>query len=157
MTAMGTAIHTLQPAPAKGALAAAARALRLLVEVPTVLMVVAEVVILFCGVVARYVFQAPLIWSDELASIVFLWLAMFGAAIALQRGSHMRLSYLVDRLPPPGRAIAEVLSVGVPLLFVALLCRPRVGLRGRPVLHRDAGAGLVRPGARRGAAGRAAG
>jgi len=95
--------------------------LALLVEVPTVLLVAAEVVVLFCGVAARYVFHTPLIWSDELASILFLWLAMFGAAVALQRGGHMRLSYLVDRLPPAGRAIAEVLNIGVPLLFVVLV------------------------------------
>ena len=104
-----------------GALATVARTLQLVVEIPTVLAVVAEVVILFCGVAARYVFHAPLIWSDELASIVFLWLGMFGAAVALQRGSHMRLSYLVDRLPTRGRAIAEVLNVGIPLLFVVLV------------------------------------
>jgi tripartite ATP-independent transporter DctM subunit len=73
------------------------------------------------GVMARYVFRTPLIWSDELASILFLWLAMFGAAVAIQRTSHMRLSYAVDRLPPRGRAVAEVLAVGVPLLFVVLV------------------------------------
>ena len=116
-----TTVHAVRPAPMTGALAIVARTLQLLVEIPTVLAVVAEVVILFCGVAARYVFHTPLIWSDELASIVFLWLAMFGAAVALQRGSHMRLSYLVDRLPPRGRAIAEVLNVGIPLLFVVLV------------------------------------
>ena len=110
-----------RPVPAAGVLPALTRAVALLVEIPTVLALVAEVVILLCGVTARYVFRTPLIWSDELASIVFLWLAMFGAAVAVQRGGHMRLSYLVDRLPPAGRAVAEVLNVGVPLLFVALV------------------------------------
>ena len=113
-------MHAVRPAPA-GVLASLERALALLVQIPTVVAVVAEVVILLCGVIARYVFHTPLIWSDELASIVFLWLAMFGAAVALQRGAHMRLSYLVDRLPPTGRAIAEVLNTGIPLLFVALV------------------------------------
>ncbi len=108
------------PAPGR-LLAASARGLALLVEVPTVLLVAAEVIVLFCGVTARYVFHRPVIWSDELASILFLWLAMFGAAVALQRGGHMRLSYLVDRLPLRGRAVAEVLNIGVPLLFVALV------------------------------------
>ena len=49
-----------------------------LVEVPSALLVVAEIVILFAGVVGRYIFHAPLVWSDELASILFLWLAMLG-------------------------------------------------------------------------------
>jgi len=109
-----------QPTPGR-ALAAVTRGLALLVEVPTVLLVATEVVVLFCGVTARYIFRHPIIWSDELASILFLWLAMFGAALALQRGGHMRLSYLVDRLPPRGRAVAEVLNIGVPLLFVVLV------------------------------------
>ncbi len=85
------------------------------------LLVLAEVLVLFAGVTARYVFHRPIIWSDELASILFLWLAMLGAAVALQRGSHMRLSYLVDRLPPAHRGVAEVLNVAVPLLFVVLV------------------------------------
>ena len=105
----------------RGVLRVLTRLLALLVEVPTIIALVAEVVVLFCGVTARYVFHTPLIWSDELASIIFLWLAMFGAAIAVQRGGHMRLSYLMDRLPASGRAIAEVLQLGVPLLLAALL------------------------------------
>ena len=108
-------------APDSGMLFVFTRALALLVEIPTVLAVVAEVIVLFCGVMARYVFHTPLIWSDELASIIFLWLAMFGAAVAVQRGGHMRLSYLSARLPSRARAVAEVLNIGVPLLFVVLV------------------------------------
>ena len=107
-----------------GTLGGLQRWLALAVELPTVALLVAEVVILLMGVTTRYVFRTPLIWSDELASILFLWLAMFGAAVALQRTSHMRLSYVADRLPPAARAVAEVLAVGVPILFVALLMSP---------------------------------
>ena len=66
-------------------------------------LVAAEIVILFSGVVARYVFNAPLVWSDELASILFLWLAMLGAVIALRRGEHMRMTALVG-MAAAGRA-----------------------------------------------------
>ena len=48
-------------------------------------LVAAEIVILLAGVVSRYLFDHPLVWSDELASILFLWLASLGAAIALRR------------------------------------------------------------------------
>src|SRR5206468_2191359 len=53
-------------------------ALGWITEVPAAILVVAEIVILFAGVVSRYVFNQPLTWSDELASILFLWLAMLG-------------------------------------------------------------------------------
>jgi hypothetical protein len=36
-----------------------------LVEIPAAMLVVAEIVVLFAGVVSRYVLHAPLIWSDE--------------------------------------------------------------------------------------------
>lgn len=42
------------------------------IESAAALLVVADVVILFAGVVSRYVFHQPILWSDELASILFL-------------------------------------------------------------------------------------
>ena len=35
-------------------------------------LVLAEIAILFGGVISRYVFDRPLVWSDELASTLFL-------------------------------------------------------------------------------------
>ena len=68
-------------------------------------LVAAEIVVLFAGVVARFVLHAPLVWSDELASILFLWLAMLGAVVALRRGEHMRMTALVNgRRPRCGRS-----------------------------------------------------
>jgi TRAP-type C4-dicarboxylate transport system permease small subunit len=40
------------------------RVLDLMVEIPAGILVVAEIVILFSGIVARYVFKRPLIWSS---------------------------------------------------------------------------------------------
>jgi tripartite ATP-independent transporter DctM subunit len=91
------------------------------VESTAALLVLAEIAILFMGVVSRFVFQRPLVWSDELASILFLWLAMFGSVIALQRGQHMRLTAIVAGMSPAWRARAEALAVGAAALFVALI------------------------------------
>ena len=71
-------------------------ALGWLVEVPAAVLVVADIVVLFAGVVSRFVLHKPLVWSDELASMLFLWLAMLGAVIALRRGEHMRMTAFVE-------------------------------------------------------------
>jgi len=91
-----------------------------LVEAPAALLVLAEVVILFTGVVSRAVFHTPLVWSDELATILFIWLAMLGSVIALQRGAHMRMTALVGSLRPGPRAFLDVIAMAVPLAFLAL-------------------------------------
>jgi tripartite ATP-independent transporter DctM subunit len=100
------------------------RWLRWLVEVPAAAVLVAEIVILFVGIVARGVFNHPIIWSDELASILFLWLGMLGTAIAVQRGAHMRLSFFVSALSPRARQWIETLGVGAVGLFFAIILQP---------------------------------
>ncbi len=100
------------------------RGLRLVTELPAAAAVLAEVVILLMGVTARYVFNAPIIWSDELASIIFLWLAMLGSAVALQHDHHMRLTFVVSRLSARGRGWADALAAATPALFLLLILMP---------------------------------
>jgi tripartite ATP-independent transporter DctM subunit len=98
--------------------------LRVVVEIPTAVLVLAEIAVLLAGVISRFVFHHPFVWSDELASILFLWLAMFGAVVALQRSQHMRLTAIVAGLSPRWQMRAQVLAVAVPTLFL-LLVLPR--------------------------------
>jgi tripartite ATP-independent transporter DctM subunit len=98
--------------------------LGMLVEIPAALLVVAEIVILFAGVVARYGLHRPLIWSDELASILFLWLAMLGAAVAFRRAEHMRMTAVVASAKPAMRAYLDVVATCAALAFLLLIAWP---------------------------------
>jgi tripartite ATP-independent transporter DctM subunit len=98
--------------------------LGMLVEIPAALLVVAEIVILFAGVVARYGLQQPLIWSDEMASILFLWLAMLGAAVAFRRSEHMRMTAVVASAKPALRAYLDVVATCAALAFLLLIAKP---------------------------------
>ena len=95
-----------------------------LVEMPAALLVLADIVVLFAGVVSRYVLHRPLLWSDELASILFLWLAMLGSVIALRRGEHMRMTALVSKTGPHRRALLELVSIAACLAFLAMVVWP---------------------------------
>jgi tripartite ATP-independent transporter DctM subunit len=100
------------------------RLLGLAVEIPAAALVVAEIVILFAGVVARYGVHRPLIWSDELASILFLWLAMLGAAVAFRRAEHMRMTAIVASTRPAVRAYLDLVATCAALAFLALIAWP---------------------------------
>src|SRR5439155_20697972 len=95
-----------------------------LVEIPAALLVVAEIVVLFTGILARYVFHTPIAWSDELAAIQFLWLAMLGSVIAFQRGEHMRMTAISGMLRPRARAFLDVVAVAAALAFLVLIVHP---------------------------------
>jgi TRAP-type C4-dicarboxylate transport system permease small subunit len=94
------------------------------VESIAAVLVLVEIGVLFAGVVARYGLHHPLVWSDELASILFLWLSMLGAVVALRRGEHMRMTALVARLSPSKRMLAETLAIAASLAFLALVLHP---------------------------------
>ena len=102
------------------------RVLRALAEWPAALLVLAEIVVLSLGVVYRYVLQTPLTWSDELASVLFLWLAMLGAVVAMQHGEHMRLTVFVARLSETKRRKVESLVACLTVLFCAALLWPAI-------------------------------
>jgi tripartite ATP-independent transporter DctM subunit len=105
-------------------LARADRALAWATEVPAAAFLLAEVGILFAGVVSRYLFDRPLVWTDELASSLFLWLTMFGAVIALRRGEHMTLTAFVGVMPAAWRPRCEALAGIVSVLFMLEMLLP---------------------------------
>ncbi len=96
------------------------------VEIPAAALVVGEVVVLFVGVISRFVFDNPIPWTDEFASILFLWLANLGAAVALRRGTHMRTTVIVGRLGGRARAWAEALAIAAPCVMLLLLIGPMI-------------------------------
>jgi len=94
------------------------------IEIPAAALVVGEVAVLLAGVVMRFIFNNPIPWADELASILFLWLANLGAAVALRRGTHMRTTVLVGFLSERGKAWAEALAIIAPCLMLLILMGP---------------------------------
>ena len=98
--------------------AAIDRAIGAITEPVAAVLVVVEVIILASGVFTRYVLGRPLVWTDELATILFLWLAMIGSVVAYRRGEHIRLSVLVRRAPARIAAILETVSSVITAIFV---------------------------------------
>ncbi|MFN2645034.1 MAG: TRAP transporter small permease [Burkholderiales bacterium] len=100
------------------------------------LLVAAVLVVVLLGVARRYVFGAPLSWTDELASVLFLWSVFWTAALAVPLREHVSFDLLTEALPEQVRrliGVATALVVGLALLaalpktvsFVAFLWRER--------------------------------
>src|ERR1700688_883615 len=87
-------------------------------------LVLAESCILFAGVVSRYVFKSPLMWSDELANFLFLWLAMLGAVVALRRDGHIRLTTFVNWCSPQWGTWLGSVAALVVIVFVLEIIVP---------------------------------
>ncbi len=94
------------------------------VEATAAALVVAEAGLLGWATTARYVFDQPLTWSDELATLLFVWLSMLGSVVALRRGEHMRLTTFVRAMPPAWRARADAFGLVLVSAVLAALVPP---------------------------------
>lgn len=93
-------------------------------EVPAALLVLIEVGILFVGVVFRYALDSPLVWTGALSSLLFMWLSMLGAVIAVRRREHMRLAAVMTRISPLWRARWEVFGRVLMIVFCIAVLSP---------------------------------
>ncbi|MCR4443315.1 MAG: TRAP transporter small permease [Peptococcaceae bacterium] len=101
------------------------------------------VVSIFLQVVMRYVFHSGNAWAEELARYSFAWLVMIGSAIAVRRGRHMRIDFLINLFPPVFKKTVEaVLNV---LLALFLVVMTLYGIRLVLLTQRQLSTGLGIP------------
>ena len=76
-------------------------------------------IILFYEVVARYFFNSPTIWAQEVSQYLFIWTMLAGAAYTLQVGKHVRIDLLIIRFSKKTQTFLEVLTSIFGMLFSA--------------------------------------
>ncbi|WP_288141944.1 TRAP transporter large permease subunit [Mesorhizobium sp.] len=94
------------------------------VEAVTSILLVFVIGLLLAGVISRYVLSLPIVWIDEAASISFLWLAMLGSAIAIDRNEHLRLTIFLNLIPERGRNFVDALALLVVATVLLALIVP---------------------------------
>jgi TRAP-type C4-dicarboxylate transport system permease small subunit len=82
----------------------------------------AMTVVVFLQVLFRYVFDAPLDWSEELATFAFAWMALLGAGVGLKYNQHPSLDIFYSRFPPFLQKTAELLVNLAVVFMLIVLC-----------------------------------
>lgn len=95
-------------------------------EVVSAILIAGIVVLLLGGVVSRYVFSKPIDWVDETVSMAFIWVGMIGAAIAMHRSEHLRLSTFVDMLSQGKRDFVNAVALTAVAAFLLAMISPAV-------------------------------
>ncbi|ADZ70918.1 TRAP transporter small permease [Polymorphum gilvum] len=85
-----------------------------------VALLAAIVVLVFAAALMRF-FGRPLIWSVDLAQLLFIWLCFLGAARALRSRAHLGVDLIVRHLPARRRQALEFALAACCLAFLAVL------------------------------------
>jgi TRAP-type C4-dicarboxylate transport system permease small subunit len=71
--------------------------------------------VLFLSLVAqvglRFVFGAPAAWTEELATIAFVWVIFWGTAFTVPLATHVAVDFVVPRFAPRARRVLYALGL----------------------------------------------
>ncbi|RXJ78047.1 C4-dicarboxylate ABC transporter permease [Arcobacter sp. F155] len=81
--------------------------------------ITAGVAVSFVNVVARYAFDASLVWASELSIFLFLWSVFFAAAYCFKKDAHIAVTIILDIMPTKIAKIMLLISHIVTLVFLA--------------------------------------
>ena len=86
-----------------------------------VICVVTMMVLTTADVVARYVFNSPTMWADEMASYLLIAIVFLGLAQNLRTDGHIRIDVVTNYVPQGARRVLEVLAFAIAILFSIIL------------------------------------
>lgn len=96
------------------------RAIEVIVNWTAIVLFAVMFILVVMQIAMRSLFNAPLIWSEELARYLFVWVSFLGWIIASRRHSHLGVDILLPRLSPllrrffnGGIALATLLFAGI--------------------------------------------
>ena len=82
----------------------------------------------FLGVIMRYFLNDPFVWQQELQLMCFVWVVFFAGGAAFRTGSHVAIEFIVERLAPSLKHVAELFGFVVILLVLSYFLRHSVTL-----------------------------
>lgn len=78
---------------------------------------VAGIVLIFYGVVMRYIFNEPQAWVEELARYSIIWGTFLGFGLALRHNQHIQVDILYDKLKPAMKRLLDLVATGLSIAF----------------------------------------
>lgn len=85
------------------------------------LMLIVVVGVTLLQIILRYFFNAPLVWSEELAKLLIVWIAFIGAAAVCWDGRHLNVDVFFLMLPQKARNVLRYINAGISIGFLAIL------------------------------------
>ncbi len=80
--------------------------------------ITAGVAVAFANVIARYAFDASLVWATELTIFLFLWSAFFAAAYCFKKDAHIAVTIVLDIVPPKIAKPMLLISHTITIVFL---------------------------------------
>ncbi len=79
-------------------------------------------VLTFCDVIGRYVFNAPIVGTVEVTELLMGMMVYLAVGLTTHARGHIQVDIIIDRLPVRVQAILNVLTLAISIVLVSLVC-----------------------------------
>ena len=83
--------------------------------------------ILVAQIIFRQIFDSPLVWSEELAILLFTYVGMLGVSIGVKYRQHVFIDFLYNKFSGKGLKIANTFIQSV--VFISLIAMIQIGYK----------------------------
>ncbi|MFZ7102334.1 MAG: TRAP transporter small permease [Peptococcaceae bacterium] len=81
-------------------------------------------ILLSLQIISRYVFKSSFTWTEEVSLILFVWMVYLAISAATLKRKHIRMDFLIEKLPFKFKKAALIFSNIMAILFFGYFLGP---------------------------------
>jgi TRAP-type C4-dicarboxylate transport system permease small subunit len=97
------------------------KAIRKTNEIVIIFLFSVLVAVVFYQVVARYIFNNPPSWTEELARFCQVWVILLASSICIRKGNHLAVDYFSHRLSPGAKRKINIVMSSLIVLYILVI------------------------------------
>ncbi len=97
------------------------RLVRKITEFVIIFLFTVLVAVVFYQVVARYIFNDPPSWTEELARYCQVWIILLTSSVCIRKGSHLAVDYFGHRLGEGLRKKINIVMSSLIILYILVV------------------------------------
>lgn len=91
------------------------------IDILSVILLISIFVLGLAQVIWRWILKDPIVWSEELIQLIYVWICYLGWAIAERKDAHIRITAVHNMLPKNAQKWLQIFCHMLCILFSVLM------------------------------------
>lgn len=91
------------------------------------------VLFIFSQVIARFILNMPLSWTEEISRHIMIWMAFISTSVAYRHGAHLSIDLLATSINPKARLVLRIFFLLIIISFLIFMVKYGIELTQKTV------------------------
>ena len=109
------------------------------------LLMFAMTIVVLTQLVSRNFLKVPVIWTEDVAKLLLVWMTFIGSPVVLHKGEHLMVDLIYAQASPKGKKYIRLLSCVVVVIFCVIAVKIGIDVCTNKVILRSSTAAAKIP------------